>query len=291
MQDFTRRTLALPTNAPQGEMAIIEFGDPARPVDVIFAHANGFNALTYRQALAPLGKRLRIVAMDLRGHGRTTLPADPADRGDWSVYRDDILALMAALAIEQPVVLAGHSMGGRACLMAAHARPALVKGLVLFEPVLFRREAEASGPSSGGMALAQATLRRRSQFASVDAAIGNWRGKGAFRTWPEQALRDYAADGLVEDGTEVRLACSPAWEASNFLVSGGGDAPLPLLYTTPVKTLVLKGVIGSTCEAAPEDAQAQANPDLEIRVIDGASHFLPMERSDLVREALTDFAL
>ena len=35
-----------------GEMNVLDFGDPDRPVDLIFVHANGFNAMTYRSLLA-----------------------------------------------------------------------------------------------------------------------------------------------------------------------------------------------------------------------------------------------
>ncbi len=35
-----------------GEMAVLDFGDPNRPVDLIFSHANGFNAATYRSLLS-----------------------------------------------------------------------------------------------------------------------------------------------------------------------------------------------------------------------------------------------
>ena len=50
-------------------MSLLDFGDPKRPVDLVFVHANGFNALTYRTLLAPLSGSLRIWAPDLRGHG------------------------------------------------------------------------------------------------------------------------------------------------------------------------------------------------------------------------------
>ena len=45
---------------------------PGRPVsffqtDVLFIHATGLNALTYRHMLAPLGERHTILAIDTRG--------------------------------------------------------------------------------------------------------------------------------------------------------------------------------------------------------------------------------
>ena len=63
-----------------GEMAALEFGDAGRPLDVVFLHANGLNALTYRSLLGPLSLGLRVLAPDLRGHGDSRLPADPKGR-------------------------------------------------------------------------------------------------------------------------------------------------------------------------------------------------------------------
>ena len=76
------RRLSLPVSNDRGEgfINVLDFGDRKRPVDLVFVHANGFNALTYRTLLAPLSGSLRIWAPDLRGHGGTTLPAEGADR-------------------------------------------------------------------------------------------------------------------------------------------------------------------------------------------------------------------
>lgn len=283
MPEFLRRTIALPERSATGEIALLDFGDADRPVDIVFAHANGFNALTYRHLLAPLAASLRIIAYDARGHGRTTLPADPDGRNNWNDYRDDLIALMDALGIDGPVVLAGHSMGGATGVLAAPKLGARAKALALFEPVLVPRRTPEM--MSVPLPTVQGALRRRAQFASRQAAIDNWRGRGAFATWPDEVLEDYAADGLVDDGEGgVRLACSPQWEASNF-ASFENDA-LPLLYATARPTRVLKAESGSTCRTGPEDAAVKANDQLDIQVIAGTTHFLPMERPELVREEL-----
>ena len=78
-QDPRKRMIPL----ADGEMAALEFGDPQRPVDVVFSHANGFNALTYRTILAPLAASLRVLAIDLRGHGASRLPTQPVNRTSW----------------------------------------------------------------------------------------------------------------------------------------------------------------------------------------------------------------
>src|SRR5665213_1397480 len=76
-----QRKAALPSRG--GEMAYLDFGPAERPVDVVFSHANGFNARTYRTILEPLAGEMRILAIDLRGHGATTLPTVIEGRDGW----------------------------------------------------------------------------------------------------------------------------------------------------------------------------------------------------------------
>ena len=59
-----RLTLPVVNRWGAGEMSVLDFGDPERPVDLVFVHANGFNAMTYRTLLAPLSGTLRIWAPD-----------------------------------------------------------------------------------------------------------------------------------------------------------------------------------------------------------------------------------
>src|SRR5258706_12153138 len=87
------RMIPLPTRG--GAMAGLEFGPRDRPVDIVFSHANGFNARTYRTVLQPLAADLRILALDLRGHGASTLPTVIEGPQGWLQFRDDLLALPA----------------------------------------------------------------------------------------------------------------------------------------------------------------------------------------------------
>lgn len=276
-----RRSISLPA----GQITSIEFGPADRALDVLFLHANGFNAATYRSILAPLGDRLRVLAVDQRGHGRTTLPAVPYEKNSWLGFRDDLLALLDALG-ESPTVLAGHSMGGTACVLAAAQRADAARRLVLFDPVVVSPERVAAmGPD--GMRespLAQGARRRRFQFPSREAAFEAYLGRGAFKSWPDETLRDYLIDGLVEDGSGgMILSCAPDWESSNFgahFHDTIGDFPR---VVAPIR--ILKAEIGSTCQLERHEESILAR-GVDLSVIPGTSHFLPMERPELVREAL-----
>ncbi len=275
---------------PGGQIAALEFGPGDRPLDVVFLHANGFNASTYRSILAPLAGSLRVLAVDQRGHGRTTLPAVPYEKNSWLGFRDDLLSLLEALG-ETPAVLAGHSMGGTACILAAAQRADAARRLVLFDPVVVSPERVAAmGPE--GMRespLAQGARRRRFQFPSRQAAFEAYLGRGAFKSWPEATLRDYLIDGLVEDGAGgMTLSCAPDWESSNFgahFHDTIGDFPR---VAAPIR--ILKAEIGSTCQLERHEADILAL-GVDLSVIPGTSHFLPMERPELVREALLAAAM
>lgn len=270
---------------PGGEIAGLEFGPADRPLDVLFLHANGFNAGTYAEILTPLADRLRILAVDQRGHGRTTLPADPEAHDAWLVFRDDLLALLEALG-ETPTVLSGHSMGGTVSLLAAAERSDATRRLVLFDPVVITPDRAAAVGGPEGMKnspLAVGARRRRSTFPDRQAAFEAYSGRGAFRTWPEATLRAYLADGLLEgEEGQVHLSCRPDWEAANFGAHHHDTVGAFASVQAPIR--VLKAEIGSTCGLEAHEM----GPNVRMETIPGTSHFLPMERPELVQAALVE---
>src|SRR6185312_12348525 len=182
------RERMIPLPARGGAMAALDFGPQDRAVDIVFSHANGFNGRTYRSILQPLAATWRILALDLRGHGASTLPTVIEGRQGWLEFRDDLLALLDA-ACEGPVVLSGHSMGGTSSLLAAAAEPDRVRALALFDPVIFPVEMQGAGTAESP--LVAGALRRRATFPSRQAAYEAYLGRGGFRTWSEAQLADY----------------------------------------------------------------------------------------------------
>jgi len=276
------RMIDLPSRG--GAMAALDLGPANRPVDVIFSHANGFNGRTYRSILSPLARGLRILAVDLRGHGATTLPATIEGREGWPQFRDDLLALMAAVA-EGPVVLAGHSMGGTSSLLAAAAEPGRVKALALFDPVVMTPDAETLHDNP----LAAGAERRRATFPSKAAVVAAYTGKGAFRTWSPEQLADYVEAGFRETETgEVSLTCAPAWEASNFRTHNYDAWAAFRESRGPIR--ILRAEVGSTFRLEGIEAELAATGRIGIETVPGTSHFLPMERPDLVQSTLLGVA-
>lgn len=267
-----------------GAMAVLDFGDPARAFDIVFVHANGFNARTYRAILAPLAQDLRILAVDQRGHGRSTLPAETEGRTSWDGLRDDLLALAATLDLRD-VVLSGHSMGGTACVLAQAQAPERVRSVVLFDPVVTPGPGQIDPEQFANSPLVQGALRRRSVFPDKAAVVAAYTGRGAFKTWQGEMLADYVADGFREraDG-QVELSCAPEWEASNF--SSHAHDTWGAFERAQVPIRILKAQEGSTCRDDPRLDALVAAGRIAVETIPGTSHFLPMERPDLVQAEL-----
>ena len=103
---------------------------------VVCLHGWGCSAFSFNRVLRPIADAgCDVYAPDLRGHGWSDKPLDPA------VYTADALgawlcAVLDALRVER-AVLVGHSMGGAVVLHAALRERARVAGLVLLAPVGF----------------------------------------------------------------------------------------------------------------------------------------------------------
>ncbi|MEZ5938025.1 MAG: alpha/beta hydrolase [Hyphomonadaceae bacterium] len=276
-----------------GEVAGIAFGDPVRDVDVLFLHANGFNAITYQSLLEPLGGQMHCAAIDLRGHGRTTLPAHASRLRSWNRYRDDVIQVLQQVS-PQGAVLGGHSMGATVALLVAAKRPDLVKGLVLTDPVLLSPAAYRNGhiPLLGWMLadspLSKAARRRRRTFESAGEAADFLRGRGAFKTWRAPFLDDFVVDGVLrQDDRSFELACTPEWEAANFRAHRHAPwGAFRKLRKRRIPIIILQAERESTGLPDTDRRVHAARPDAAVTRVPGTSHFIPMERPYVVRDAL-----
>ncbi len=287
-----------------GELAGIEFGDPIKPFAAVWLHATGFNAMTYQSMLAPLGLRQRVGALDMRGHGRSSLVAKPGRMKSWNRYRDDVIEWLDKEA-PQGVVLGGHSMGGCVALLVAGKRPDLVKGLVLADPVILSRSQyfwnHFCPPVSWLIRrneLARRAKKRRADFGSFREALESYSGRGAFESWREPFLADYLLDGIDrvdEDGDDSesqswRLLCEPKWEAATFAAQRNRPwKALRKAKKNKIPITILRPNRASVINAKVRAQLILRNPTMMMKGVRGVTHFLPMEAPYEVRDALSAY--
>ena len=253
---------------------------------VHFAHATGLNARTYPELLRALDPSLDVFAIDARGHGRSEAPADPTNLRSWAPYRRDLEAFVETLP--RPTVLAGHSMGATVSLEVAAARPELVQGLVLIDPVIVPPRqvpmlavARPLGLTRRLIPIAEAAARRRMEFPSKEAAVDNYVGKGAFHTWPRSWIEAYVDGGTVitNEGT-VRLSCDRAWESKTFATATVNPYRALRKVRCPI-TLIARGHDGPPFNRASREAFMRCKPDTRVLILEEASHFMTMERPEI----------
>lgn len=283
LQGGRRRSLEL----ADGSLSLLEWDGPSADAPLlVWLHATGFHALTYRGLLLDLARDFRVVAPDLRGHGDSTLPARPGQGPVHRLYAADVEALLQHLGA--PALVAGHSLGTIIGMNLAARRPELVRALALVEPVLLPpgrllgfAAIRALGLGVRMVPIARTASRRRAVFPSRAAMLQAYTGRGAFRTWPARTLADYVAGGARErpDG-QVELACSPAWEAATFAGYPLGIWRSIARIRCPVT--MLRGEIRSTAPAVAAARFCRLVPQAREVVRPRASHFLPQEEPDLV---------
>lgn len=283
----------MPLRERGGDMSFLlsDTAGPSAPL-LVFAHANGFHGLTYSKVFDAVTRDYRVMLLDLRGHGCSTLPAPLDALRNWHIYLHDVLAFLDALE-EDRYTLAGHSLGAVVNFMAGQRRPQRTAGLLLAEPVLMRRSigkvmswGHSVGLTRRLVPLIRRAAERKTQFADRDAAYKNYHGRGAFKTWPDPILRDYVDGGFRDhaDG-HVELACDRAWEVATYQTQDNNiwkhaeQARFPLY--------VLRAERGSTVFPLMAKRLKRILPQTVVETVPGTTHFLPMERPSALATALS----
>lgn len=110
-----------------------------------------------RQMGSGLARRFRLVAPDLRGHGASGKPDDPAAYDNSAPWAGDVAAIIAALGLDRPV-LVGWSMGG--WVVCDYLRVHGERGIAGFVLV-------GSGARSGRHGDAEVLARRRPEVQAT----------------------------------------------------------------------------------------------------------------------------
>lgn len=242
---------------------------------VFLAHATGFCAGVWRPVVDALdrpGRTWTVTAWDARNHGASGRAPHPIS---WWDVAADAARVVEAMPRRGPVIGVGHSMGG-ATLLMAQAGHALFDVLVLIEPIL-------PGPPIGRVdhPLVGLARRRRREFPTRADARANFASKPPFSTWDPGALDGYVDGGIIEEEGGARLACLPEDEAEVFL-GASAHGMVERLGEVEIPVLLLVGSDTDTYPVSWAAELARKLPAGHLDVIEGGTHFLPMERPELV---------
>jgi pimeloyl-ACP methyl ester carboxylesterase len=167
---------------------------------LVFSHANGFPAGTYKQLFKRWREAgYRVKAVDRFGHD----PRYPVTN-NWPRLRDQLIDFIDA-EVGGPAYLVGHSLGGLLSLMAASKRPDLAKALLMLDSPLvtgWRAHSVHMLKASGlinRLGPAKVAQARRHEWPSRRAVAEHYGAKALFARWDAAVLADY-----IQAGTERR---------------------------------------------------------------------------------------
>jgi pimeloyl-ACP methyl ester carboxylesterase len=271
---------------PDGvDLAVQQLGE-GRPV--VMANGLGGSLRAWAPFLASYGPGHRVVAFDYRGLYRSGPPPVP----DAVTIHDHAADLLAVLrwAGSEPAVVIGWSMGVQVAVEAALAEPDRVAGLVLV--------AGAPGdPLAGVLNLPLSRVLIPPATRVVEAGAGPF---GA-------AVRLLAASRGGPHLLRRLGVVAPTCDLETFHALAGEFARLdwrlymrtirwmarhdawPRLGEVTVPTLVVGGTRDLFLPAAALRATAAAIPDAELLVIEGATHYLPLEFPELLDDRIRRF--
>jgi 2-succinyl-6-hydroxy-2,4-cyclohexadiene-1-carboxylate synthase len=221
---------------------------------------------------------LRVIALDMLGHGGSDAPADPT-RYRFEHVRGDVLAALCALDVEpRDTVLLGYSMGGRMALHAALG--ASFRGLILesASPGLATEEERAA------RRISDEALAARIERDGIAPFVDEWERLPLFAS--QSLLPDETRDALRQE----RLRNTPFGLANSLRGAGTGAQPplhdaLPTL-TTP--TLLLAGEHDEKFSRIAWQI-AEHLPNAEARIVLDAGHTVHLEQPDLFDALVTEF--
>ena len=119
----------------------IDYQGTGRGRPILLTHGHMSGRCAWDGQHRALGDRYRVISWDIRGHGQTDTPDDPAQYS-LELTVADIRALLGHLGIERAII-GGLSLGGYVSLAFFLARPEMVEALVICDSGPGYRNAQA----------------------------------------------------------------------------------------------------------------------------------------------------
>lgn len=252
---------------PDGLHLYYESHGEGRPVLLIHGLSGTHELWKYQ--VPALAERSRVITLDLRGHGQSDKPPGP-----YSVplFADDVLGLLDHLNLET-AVLVGLSMGGGTVQTFALAYPMRVRALGLIStsseftpPVRERFYQWAEAAERDGMA------------PLAESLVASWVSVEFREKHPEEF--------------DLNVRATLATDSKAFAASARANAVrnwTDQLQRITCPTLFVGGELDAADPVRNADIYRRHLKDLEVHIIPGVSHLLPLEAPEQFNRILMEF--
>lgn len=253
------------------EVVELDTDDAGSGPALLFVHGHPFDRTMWAPQVEEFSRSHRVLAPDLRGYGRSPLPAGVTTLED---HARDLAALLDRRGIGSATVC-GLSMGGQIAMEFCRLFPGRVRSAVF-----------------------------AATFATPDDAAGQERRRAMAERLLREGMAAYAAEVLPRMMAPASIAALPAVArsvrammertrpegAASSLRGRARRADLtPALRELRVPCLVVVGTEDAFTTLADAEHMARHLPDCRRVVIDGAGHLPNLERPAEFDAALRSF--
>lgn len=250
----------------------IRYQDEGSGPVLLLVHGFPLTHAMWVEQIAALSETHRVIAPDLQGFG-----GSPFVEGEigMETYAADLLALLDHLGLDEPVAMAGFSMGGYVLLALLREQAARVGRLALIDT---KATADSPEAEAGRYTAADSVLEDGSGViarAMIDKLLA-------------PATREARPD--LEAGLlEMMGGQAPGAVAQALVAMARRHDSTPMLPHLDIPTLVVVGV--EDVIATPSEARLMAGeiPGAQLVEISGAGHMAPMEQPAAVSRALASW--
>ena len=235
---------------------------------LVLLHGLGSSSADWLLQMPSFALRYRVIAPDLRGHGRTPLAAPSLSIEQMAA---DVIALLEHLQA-LPAYVLGFSMGGCVALSLALQRPEEVRGLVLANTGAVLR------PS--GRRILRGLVRLLALYLLGPSVMARVVARGLFSAAHQSILYRAAIERL---GRTPRRTYQAAIQAILRF-----DAR-PHLHRIRCPTLVITGARDPTIDPRQPRVLAAGIPDARLVVIPDSGHATPIDQPVRFNRAVLEF--
>ena len=235
---------------------------------IVLVHGLGGTLHAWYGVIENLSLHHHVVALDLRGHGRSDAGRAAVTIASWA---EDVRALIEALELPA-VTLVGHSMGTLVAQHLAASRPEMVDQLVLVGGISFFE------PPAKDAYVKRAEVV---EADGMDGLVEDWL-PGALA--PRTAAHSPQLVGLLR---EMFLRNNP--ESYGQACRALAKAPAVKREEIGQPTLLLVGDHDRSTPIAMTEELHRDIPVSLVRVIPSAAHWVALEQPDAVAAAILEF--
>jgi pimeloyl-ACP methyl ester carboxylesterase len=240
----------------------IEYQDGGQGSPVLLGHGYSATGRMWDGQRAALGERYRIISWDMRGHGQTESPDDPAQYSA-ALTVTDMRALLQHCGVERAVV-GGLSLGGYVALAFYRAHPELVRALVICDSGPGYRNADARAVWNARAHERAAELESKGLEALAGRSREMREAMGHHRS--AQGLA-HAARGMLAQQDSTVIDSLPSIRVPTLVIVGDRDQPF----------------------LAPCEYMAKKIPGARLEVIAEAGHSSNLDQPAIFNGVLGNF--